>query len=119
MAAAAEPDDHRVAGCDIGDARPDRADDPGALMAEHHRHRHWRKTVAKNEVGVAEAYPRNLDQHLAFLRCANRQRLDSKVVSRRRNDRGSDVHKQLLSGGGVAAVGGEFGSGDERRGVAR
>ena len=84
--------DHVVAGLDPGDARADLLDDPGALVAEHHRQPGLEVAVRDVHVGVAQPGVGVADQHLAVLRAVEVEFLDLDRLAGLVDDCGLGLH---------------------------
>ncbi len=86
-----------VADRDRGDARPDLADDAGALMAEDRRKDPLRiLALERVGVGMADAGRHDLDQRFARLRPVEIDLVDLQRRVRRDGDGGAGLHETML-----------------------
>ena len=77
-----------VPGDELGHGRPDRLDDPRALVPEHGRQRQAHRAAGDRDVGVADADPAHRDEDLVLARVVEldvleRQRLPDRAQDRR------------------------------------
>src|SRR6266566_2570016 len=89
-----EGQDHVVAGFHPGHARPDLLDDPGALVAKHHRQPRRQIAVRDVDVGVAQARVGVADQDLTILRAVQVELFDLDALTGLVDDSGLGLHRR-------------------------
>ncbi len=85
--------DDMVTGLHPGHARPNLLDDPGALVAEHHRQACLEVPVRDVDVGMAQARVQVADQDLAVLRAVQVELLDLDALARLVDDGCLGLHR--------------------------
>src|SRR5690242_12492905 len=86
--------DDVVAGLHPGHARPDFLDDPGALVAEHHRQPRREVAVRDVDVGVAQARVGVADEYLAVLRAIQVELFDLDALTGLVDDCSLGLHRR-------------------------
>ena len=95
-------DDHGITGIDRGDALPHPVDDPGRLVAEHHRQRHRVLTIEHVQVAVADSRGEHPERHLPRTGLTHFQFVGDDQVDA--VPHGADGPDHQLAGRGVGGV---------------